>query len=283
MPFLSPSNIVCWFDFGAMPFSQLFVDNLIYLGANKSGFLANWAPPQLRGEADLLVGGRIQDGNIYRQSLGRYLKLESTPGLWALNTFADPQNIAIWQQPAFTIAAIFRPRRVTGAEQLLFSKRLSSITETDNFSMRLSLSGTTLRWVGQSVGVNDVSIASACGINDECLAYVSKAAGNTNANIGIKVKSGAWKTATTAVPITTTFNSAADFWVNAQLAFNGSKELLGDIDYSELCHWNTAIAPATLQSSLEDHFGIADVAGGGGTRSQSMRRVAARRVGGGGA
>lgn len=271
MAVLSKSTLLGWFDFGAPPITQFLNASNTYVGATDGTLIVWLAWPELHSPIDLATAGLIKDGPIGRYSYGRYLEQRSASFDY-LYTYGDANQIAHYARAAWTMAVVFRPR-VVNINQVLVSKRNSNSSQATRFSMRLKLSSTTLQGACASATTQDeVSIASAVTAGNTYIAYMSKTDGAA-LNIGIKqVDSGSWLTATSLTPFVTVLWSASyNMFINCQNTAAGGAniEWFGNVDYNQVCWWYSALTPAAIQAGIEDHFGIANPAGGSGGVSRA--------------
>ena len=273
MAILSPTTLLAWFDLGGVAYTYLFQPANTYNGSSDGNLITNdLGPPKLVLSTNLFTSGVYKDGPIGRYSYGRYLELTNID---FLNTPLTVEQRQYYHRAAWTVALLFRPRSVTG-KQVLIGKRYLDASMDDRFSMRMQLNGTTLEGKCQQTNGSstDLSISSAVSINKVYIAYITKSDASTMA-MGIKeVGTGSWLTNGPTGSITVGWSTSFDLYVNAQInaALTGV-ENVGTVDYVELCWWYSALSPATIQSGIEDHFGVADPASGGGTKSQIIRGI----------
>ena len=206
----------------------------------------------------------------YRASYGRYYT-NATSATNILSTDSVAGYKEVWDGGGtplidFSYAFVFRDISTgTGSSpgRILMSKP-STDTGAANAGNQLSMDdgGTADKFAWRCFAADGVAdIASILNVpkNKWIIGYVIKADGVAS-KLGLKVKGEtSWTTAVSPGSITVDYDTTKDAALMGQV--NTSTGALENPFWGDLqgfCVWGAAITEATMQSSVEDHFGMAD-------------------------
>ena len=258
--------------------------------SSTGGDIVVFDSPHMRAAIDVTAQFLNADAG-YRDSYGRYYhNAESNNHVFT--TFLNANQRTFWEKITFTYGFVFRDTSTTTSAdpgRILLSKP----TSTDSGAKvgnQLSMDdmGTADRFAWRCFAqdnTEEVAVIDSVPKDRWIIGYVIKADGVAS-KIGLKPKGDAsWTVATaTGGPITVDYDNAKDAALIGRIhpiAGTVDSPFLGDTQ--KFCMWDVAITEATVQSSIEDHFGRADrpaapmTLGGGMGAMQGLGRRKGRR------
>ena len=267
MALLQWSDVRAMWTFNA-PDTILFRANGVVVGGSPTIFSVN--PPRLFTEPTKDVTANFQNADSgYRASYGRYYRnLETTTDvLW---TAGGAPEREVWDGAGtplinFTYGFVFRDISSTNARRWVMSK--PTIASAGGVFNEGNLLQTNADGDFQWICHNDAGAAEVANIDTSdyekdvwYIGYVIKADG-VQSKLGLKKKgSGSWITANSgAVAITVDYATGLDAALLSEVDAGNVLANPWRGDLQAFCIWGVAITESTVQSDLEDHFGIADI------------------------